>query len=114
MKYYSEIEGYEDCYVDVVDKWTMKELKELTASDEQEYFDLFRRKVSAILLRDIDGNELRDITQLNDEFVENLDVIMAGFIGTVLAMHVRQRRSLGGLSVRQSSTTSELTATKKK
>ncbi len=114
MKYYSEIEGYEDCYVDVVDKWTMKELKELTASDEQEYFDLFRRKVSAILLRDIDGNELRDITKLNDEFVENLDVVMAGFIGTVLAMHVRQRRSLGGLSVRQSSSTSEQIATKKK
>ena len=114
MKYYSEIEGYEDCYVDVVDKWTMKELKELTASDEQEYFNLFRRKVTGILLRDIDGNELRDITKLDDEFVENLDVVMAGFIGTVLAMHVRQRRSLGGMSVRQSSTTSELTAAKKK
>ena len=114
MKYYSEIEGYEDCYVDVVDKWTMKELKELTASGEQEYFELFRRKVSAILLRDIDGNELRDITKLDDDFIENLDVVMAGFIGTVLAMHVRQRRSLGGLSVRQSSSTSEQTATKKK
>ena len=114
MKYYSEIEGYEDCYVDVVDKWTMKELKELTASGESEYFELFRRKVSAIYLKDIDGNELRDITKLDDEFIENLDVIMAGFIGTVLAMHVRQRRSLGGMSVRQSSSTSEVAATKKK
>ncbi len=114
MKYFSEIEGYEDCYVDVVDKWTMKELKELTASDEEQYFELFRRKVTSILLRDSDGNELRDITKLDNDFIENLDVIMAGFIGTVLAMHVRQRRSLGGMSVRQSSTTLESTTAKKK
>jgi len=79
MKYFSEIEGYEDCFVDVVDKWTMKELKELTESDDEQYFEIFRRKVTSLLLRDADGVELRDITQFNAEFVENLDVAMAGF-----------------------------------
>lgn len=113
MKYYSEIEGYEDCFVDVVDKWTMKELKELTASEDKEYFEIFRRKVTGLLLRDADGVELRDVTQFNEEFVENMDVAMAGFIGGVLPMHVRKRKSLGGLSVRQSSTTSEQATTKK-
>jgi len=113
MKYFSEIEGYEDCFVDVVDKWTMKELKALTASDDAEYFEIFRSKVNGLLLRDADGVELRDVKQFNEEFVENLDVAMAGFIGGVLPMHVRQRKSLGGLSVRQSSTTSEQATTKK-
>lgn len=113
MKYYSETEGYEDCYIDVIDKWTMKELKELTASDDDQYFEIFRRKVTALLLRDAEGNELRDITKFNKEFVEGMDVAMAGFLGNVLAMHVRQRKSLGGLSVRQSSTTSESQTAKK-
>jgi hypothetical protein len=113
MKYFSNVEGYEDCFVDVVDKWTMKELRELTASNETDYFSLFKRKVTSILIKDIDGNELRDITKLDDSFIENIDVVMAGFLGTVLAMHVRERRSLGGLSVRQSSTISEQQTTKK-
>jgi len=94
MKYFSEIEGYEDCFVDVVDKWTMKELKELTESDDEQYFEIFRRKVTSLLLRDADGVELRDITQFNAEFVENLDVAMAGFIGGVLPpQNKRQRRN---------------------
>lgn len=113
MKYFSEIEGYEDCFVDVVDKWTMKELKALTASDDTEYFEIFRNKVTGLLLRDADGVELRDVTKFDEDFVENLDVAMAGFIGGVLPMHVRQRKSLGGMSVRQSSTTSEQATTKK-
>ena len=113
MKYYSETEGYQDCFIDVVDKWTMKELKELTESNDEQYFEIFRRKVTSLLLRDADGAELRDIKQFNAEFVENLDVAMAGFIGGVLPMHVRKRKSLGGLSVRQSSTTSEQVTTKK-
>jgi hypothetical protein len=113
MKYYSETEGYQDCFIDVVDKWTMKELKELTASEDKEYFEIFRRKVQGLLLRDVDGNELRDVTKFDESFVENMDVAMAGFLGNVLAMHVRQRKSLGGLNVRQSSTTSEPATTKK-
>lgn len=113
MKYYSEIEGYEDCYVEVVDKWSMKELRKLTESDETNYFDLFREKTDSILIRDIEGNELRDINKFDEEFAENLDVAMAGFIGGVLATHVRNRRSLGGLSVRPSSTISEQLAKKK-
>ena len=91
----------------------MKELRELTASTEEDYFSLFKRKVTSILIRDSDGNELRDVTKLDDEFIDNIDVVMAGFLGTVLAMHVRERRSLGGLSVHRSSTTLEAQTTKK-
>ena len=58
--------------------------------------EIFRRKVTSLFLDDADGVELRDITQFNAEFVENLDVAMAGFIG-VLPMHVRKRKKPGGV-----------------
>lgn len=113
MKYFSNTEGYEDCYVDVIDSWTMKELRSLTAADDVEYFEIFRKKVTALLLRDVDGNELRDITQFNEDFLLNMDVSMAGFIGSVLILHVRQRKNLGGLNVRPLSTALESETTKK-
>ena len=107
MKYYLEFEDYTDCFVEVNDKWTMKEVKALIDSGEKEYFDIFKKKVVSLLLRDADGNELRDINNFSEEWMENVDVAVAGFIGMVLARHVRDRKSLGGLSVRPLSTGSE-------
>lgn len=106
-KYYLELEEYKDCFVEVTDKWTMKEVKELTSSTEENYFDIFKKKVESIYIRDVDGNELRDVNMLNEEFLDNVDVAVSGFLGMVLVRHVRDRRSLGGLSVRPSSTTLE-------
>ena len=106
-KYYLEFEEYKDCFVEVTDKWTMKEVKALTSSTEENYFDVFKKKVESIYIRDVDGNELRDVNMLNEEFLDNVDVAISGFLGMVLVRHVRDRRSLGGLSVRPLSTTSE-------
>ena len=100
---------YKDCFVDVSEVWTMKELKDLAIAEGDKYFEIFRKKVDAILLRDVNGVEIRDVNQLTEDFMENIDVAMAGFLGTVLVNHIRERRSLGGLSVRLSSTGSELT-----
>lgn len=107
MKYYMSFGDYKDCFVDVSEVWTMKELKELASSDGDKYFEMFRKKVDGILVRDVNGLEIRDVNQLTEEFMENIDVAMAGFLGTVLVNHIRERRSLGGLSVRPSSTGSE-------
>ena len=106
-KYYLEFEEYKDCFVEVTDKWTMKEVKALTSSTEENYFDVFKKKVESIYIRDVDGNELRDVNMLNEEFLDNVDVAISGFLGMVLVRHVRDRRSLGGLSVRPLSPTSE-------
>ncbi len=114
MKYFCEVEGYDECYIDVVDSWTMKELRALTDSDDKEYFEIFKKKVDSMLLKDSDGNELRDPKKIDDAFIENVDVSLAGFIGSVLALHVRQRKSLGGMSVRPQSTISEIATMNRK
>jgi hypothetical protein len=113
MKYFVDFPGYTDCYIDVEEQWTLKELNELVATDEDNYFDVLRKKTLGIFLRDVDGNELRDVKKLDKDFVENIDVILAGFLGTVLVRHVRDRRSLGGLSVLPQSSTLERPTVKK-
>lgn len=104
MKFFLEFEDYTDCFVEVADKWTMKEVKALIDSNADEYFDILKKKTISILLRDADGNELRDINNFSNDWMENVDVAVAGFVGMVLVRHVRDRKSLGGLSVRPLST----------
>lgn len=113
MKYYIDLPNYSDCFIEVQEQWSLKEVNELAASDEKTYFDILRKKTESILIRDVNDKELRDINLLNDEFIENIDVAVAGFLGYVLVKHVRDRRSLGGSSVLPQSSTSGPQITRK-
>lgn len=106
QQYFSELEEYKDCFITVTDKWTVKEMRSLADSNEKEYFEIFRNKVEGVFLKDSDGVEYRDPAALTEEALENFDVALAGFVGSILPLHVRKRRNLGGLNVRPSSTSS--------
>ena len=106
-KYYSELEDFKDCFIEVTDKWTVKEMRALADSEEEEYFNLFHSKVIAMFLRDADGKEFTNPREIAPTDLENFDVSIAGFIGSILPIHVRKRRNLGGLSVRPSSTSKD-------
>lgn len=102
-KYFSEVPGFEKFFIEVSDAWTVKEMKALADSDEDGYFDIFHAKVESMFLADVDGKEFTNPRELSRDDVENFDVAVAGFLGSILPIHVRKRRNLGGLNVRQSS-----------
>lgn len=102
-KYFSEVPGFEKFFIEVTDAWTVREMKALADSGEDEYFDIFHTKVESMYLTDVDGNEFTNPREFSRDDVENFDVSAAGFIGSILPIHVRKRRNLGGLNVRQSS-----------
>jgi hypothetical protein len=102
-KYYSQMEGYEDCFIEVTDKWTVKDMRALADSEEKQYFELFQKKVDAMFLRDAEGVEFTNPRDFSAENILDFDVALAGFIGSALPLHVRKRRNLGGINVRQSS-----------
>lgn len=102
-KYFSDVPGFEKFFIEVTDAWTVKEMKALAESEEAEYFDIFHAKVESMYLVDVDGKEFTNPKELSRDDVENFDVTAAGFIGSILPIHVRKRRNLGGLNVRQSS-----------
>jgi hypothetical protein len=114
-KYFSEMEEYKDCFIEVSDKWTMKEVRELTDGDEKVYFDYFHKKVDTMFLRDEDGKEFTNPHDITTEDLENFNVSLVGFFGSILSLHIRRRKSLGGLNVRALSLTdvSETQAKKK-
>ncbi len=99
-KYFCELEEYADCFVEVSDKWTMKELREMVDGDETAYFSYINSKVESMLLRDTTGKEFTNPKDFKPEDVNDFDIFVAGFVGSVLPTHVRKRKSLGGMSVR--------------
>ena len=92
-KYYSEEEGYKDCFIEVTDAWTMKEVRAMGNAGEEEYFEIFNKKVESMFLRDSNGVEWTNPRNFKPEDVEDFDIVLAGFIGTVLPMHCRRRKT---------------------
>ncbi len=104
-KYFSELVGYTDCFIEVSDNWTMKEVRELTDGDEKVYFEYFHKKVDAMFLKDADGKEFTNPREITTEDLENFNVSLVGFFGGILSLHIRRRKSLGNMNVRASSLT---------
>lgn len=100
VKYFSEEADYKDCFIEVADSWTVKEVKEMGEAEEEQYFEIFRKKVEAMYLKDTTGKEFTNPKTFSVEDVENFDIAMAGFIGSALALHCRRRKGLGGMNVR--------------
>lgn len=99
-KYFSQLEGYTDCFIEVSDKWTMKEVRKMTDADGEEYFEMFNGKVDAMLLRDVEGKEFTNPKTFKPEDLDEFDISMVGFVGSILSTHVAKRKRLGGLSVK--------------
>lgn len=102
-KYFSGVAGFEDCFIEVSDSWTMKEVRELTDSGEEQYFDFFRKKVESMFLRDSAGREFTNPREIKATDMDDFDIALIGFFGGILSLHVRKRKSLGNLNVLQSS-----------
>lgn len=113
VKYFSEEPGFEENFVEVVDSWTMKEVREMGDANEEQYFEIFRKKVESMYLKDNAGKEFTNPKTFNIVDVDDFDIALAGFIGSVLAIHCRRRKGLGGLNVRTLSSGSDTAKTTK-
>lgn len=114
-KYFSGLAGFEECFIEVSDSWTMREVRDLTDGGEIEYFDFFHKKVDSMFLKDSNGKEFTNPREIKVEDMDDFDVALVGFFGGILSNHVRRRKSLGNLNVLPSSLgTGSTTQAKKK
>ena len=73
-----------DNWVDVSERWTRAEFRELMEADAEESLDIFRRKVTACHLPPETGDVVTDPLLVNDKLLEALDLRVVGFLGAVL------------------------------
>ncbi len=96
----SEIEGYEECFVEVADGWTVRQLNELYR--QETWQALWLQKVVALRIDTADGETLSDPQQVLDRH-EDLDVVIYRFVNDSLLAAVGYLATLGGAKRRVSS-----------
>lgn len=101
LKFHPEIEGLEHCWVEIDERWTRREVRELMERDDEETIvNFLRKKVTGCHLERGDGQPAVTTT---DELIANIDDIdlrLVDFLGTVLIQAAAILRTLGNLSGR--------------
>lgn len=101
LKFHPEIEGLTHCWVEIEERWTRREVRELMDRDDEATMVKFlRAKVTGCHLERGDGQPPVTTT---DELIANLDDLdlrLIDFIGTVLIQAAAILRTLGNLSGR--------------
>lgn len=101
LRFHPEIEGLTHCWVEIEERWTRREVRELMERDDEATMVKFlRAKVTGCHLERGDGQPPVTTT---DELIANLDDLdlrLIDFIGTVLIQAAAILRTLGNLSGR--------------
>lgn len=101
--------GFEQNWVEVSERWTRREAASLFAVSGEEYFALLRDKLLACHIVPTVGEAITDPRQITPDNLLDCDEVILGFLGGALTLAVSERRSVGNLSVRLSSTTNGAT-----
>lgn len=101
IRVYSELDEFRQCFVEVAEGWTVRELNGLYESRDQ-WLELFRRKVTTLLIVTADGDEVTTADELIAVW-DDLDVRLARFVNTALSAAVDHLATLGGMKRRISS-----------
>lgn len=105
IRFYCEIDGFQDNWIEVGTVWTRKDEKQLLGVfDLDPYFDLMHTKAEACHIVLPDGTIVNDVSELSEEGLgDDIDLRLWGFIVGVLFSVREHLRSLGNLSARLSS-----------
>ena len=102
MRIQCTLEDFPECCVEVSEKWTRAEERELVTANADQFIGLWQRKVLACNLRTEDGEYITKPADVTWDIIDQMDVRLAGFVGGVLATACMELRNLGKVSRRVS------------
>ena len=107
VRFNCDLLDFEQNWVDVADKWTRAEFKQvIDVTDIDGYLDWFRRKVTACNIVLDDGIVITDPATVTEAMFDNADVRLWGFVSSVIYKAVTHMQNLGNFSARPSSESS--------
>ncbi len=114
LRYYCDIPGLEDNWVEVSEVWTLREVRAMLAATGDEYYDLLHGKIEACHIERLGGEAITDPADITDEALEDVDLRLVDFLGGALPRAVEHLRSLGPTSGRLQSNGAGKAAARKK
>lgn len=93
---------FPECFVEVSEKWTRQEERDLVVANADKFMELWGQKIVACNLRTEDGQYLTQPAAVTWEAIDSMDVRLAGFVGASMATACLELRNLGKVSRRVS------------
>jgi hypothetical protein len=106
MKWFCDIDGLTDNWVEVSERWTRRDSRRVRAwsfENDDEFWELFARKVEKLHLVNDIGAVVDDPANMDDDFLLDCDDRLAGFVGNILVQTVDRLAALGNVAARLSS-----------
>lgn len=114
MIIYCDADSFEDNWIELDDRWTLRDHRELDTASGEELMALLRRKTRACHLRMETGDVLTEPAALTEDALLDADSVLIGWLGGVGYHVIGRLRTLGNVSARISSDSNGKTAPKAK
>jgi hypothetical protein len=100
------LEGYTDCFFEVADKWTRGDFRAYWNQGGDEFFAVYRRKITKLHLTVEEGEPITAPAELVDARIDGVDYVLWRWFGMAFAEAVVEAQRLGEAKAQQSSPTS--------
>ncbi len=95
MRLQCNIEGFEQCYIELSDRWTRRELRDFYTTRVDDAAGLIQKKITAIHIECADGEHITTADQLTEERLEQVDVQVYNWLPGAIMMGLRELENLG-------------------
>lgn len=102
VRVYCDDPDYLETWIDVSGRWTLAEQRRMLEVAGDDFWAFLRSKVAACHVQTVDGDAITDPAQLNEDGVGGCDVLVIGWLGSVMPVAIAKRRALGNASARLS------------
>jgi hypothetical protein len=100
MRYTCNVPGFENCFVEVSERWTRGDVKNFFALKGEEYLTLLRAKIVAIHL-DTDSTPIDDAEKLTSDAADNVDYMLWRWFSVAVQKGVDDLYAMGEASARR-------------
>lgn len=107
MRIQCTLDDFADCWLEVSEKWSRAEERDLYGVNAEQWIGLFHSKVLACNLRTEDGKTITKPEKITWDVIDSMDVRLAGFVGASLGTACAELRNLGKVARRVSFNGSE-------
>jgi hypothetical protein len=102
MRITCTLPDFPECWVEVSEKWTRGEERELVTANADTFMALWQRKIVACNLRTEAGEYITQPPAVTWEAIDGMDVRLAAFVGACMGTACLELRNLGKVSRRVS------------
>ena len=95
MRLQCNIEGFEQCYIELSDRWTRRELRDFFTTRVDDAAGLIQKKITAIYIECADGQPITTADQLTEERLEQVDVQVYNWLPGAIMTGLRELENLG-------------------